>query len=336
MGASSSKPKEVIELVSFCEGDGVVFQEEMLTINGQQRNCPYWLPANHARVPVKALVFISHGLNEHALCYYPLALELLKKNFAVFAIDHVSHGKSDGRRAVVPNYNVMVTDFIEFVKLKRSAFSNIPTFIFSHSMGTLVALCAIPSIENVNAVIFSGPALFPGPSSGSPFGIKSLFWVTRTSFATCLLSCTSAMDPAGLAAPIIVNEIASDPEYMETMDKDPRRNPPIVTNKTAKEVIAMTKVAKECVPTLNIPFLCIHGEADTIALKDGSEFIFKNAGTDITQRRLNIVHGAKHEVIHEKEPVGQESLQSIVAYFEEQFAAAGDYVKRNQELVTVE
>lgn len=42
------------------------------------------------------------------------------------------------------------------------------------------------------------------------------------------------MDPAGPTAPIIVSEICGNPEYTQTLHLDPRRNKPILTNKTGK------------------------------------------------------------------------------------------------------
>ncbi len=44
--------------------------------------------------PLKGCVLISHGLHEHALRYHGAASALAEEGFAVFAIDHIGHGKS--------------------------------------------------------------------------------------------------------------------------------------------------------------------------------------------------------------------------------------------------
>ena len=323
MGCSNSKPKESYDITQRCTAPGVIFSEEMINIDGQDRNVASWFPETYPNLPIKALCFISHGLNEHSLCYYNIALTLALKNYGVFAMDHMSHGKSSGRRGVVSDHRRLPSDFIEFITRKRAFFQNIPVFIFAHSMGTLIALKAVVTMQSqvnseIAAIVLSGPAIFAGPAAASPFGCGCLYPLTQTSFAACLTSCMSGLDPGGPAAPLIVSEVCNNTEYLAEADRDERRNPPIVTNKTAYEILQLISAVKEAVPRLTIPVFCIHGADDQIALKTGSEFIFQKAGTDITQRKLLIVQGCKHELLHELSPKDTETIDIIVNYYEEQ------------------
>lgn len=89
-------------------------------------------------------------------------------------MDHVSHGKSDGRRGVIPSHSVLTNDFVAFYEhvVRTVAESeSVPIFLFAHSMGTLVALTALRSMPRVKAICFSGTPLFSGPGSSSPFGM---------------------------------------------------------------------------------------------------------------------------------------------------------------------
>ena len=86
------------------------------------------------------------------------------------------------------------------------------------------------------------------------------------------------MDPGGPAAPLVVTGISTDPEWLEQMPHDPRRHEPIVTNRTALSLLKLVNEVKATVPSLTIPFLCIHGGDDKICLPSGSEFIYNKAG----------------------------------------------------------
>ena len=41
---------------------------------------------------LKGVIILSHGVNEHALCYYTLAITLVEAGYVVYGIDHESHG----------------------------------------------------------------------------------------------------------------------------------------------------------------------------------------------------------------------------------------------------
>ena len=72
-----------------------------------------------------------------------------------------------------------------------------------------------------------------------------------------------------------------------------------------------------------MPFLCIHGADDQIALAKSSDYVYTNAGTDIGHRQLYIIPGAKHEPFHESEPIKSQAIQFVVDYFEAQYSGKG-------------
>lgn len=317
MGCGASSPIEVFEMADKCPAEHLRFYERFDTIQGRKRNIAHWLPLSDR--DIKGVVFISHGLGEHALCYYHVAQSFVSKGYAVFAIDHVSHGKSDGKRGIIPSHKIIVDDFVEFVNERRKGYVTLPAFVVAHSMGTLVALAGLSRLQDITAIVLSGPALFAGPAAASPFGISCLYPLTKTPVAVCLTNVTSVMDPGGPAAPLVMEEITNNEEVLALMHRDYRRNKPFVANQTAKVAITLIANVKKEVPKMKMPFLCIHGEQDHIALKSGSEFIFKNAGTDIPDRKLHIVLNLKHEVFNEPAPKGQECIDYVVDYIEGHF-----------------
>lgn len=137
--------------------------------------------------------------------------------------------------------------------------------------------------------------------------------------APCLLSCTSVLDPAGMTAPVVVSEICGNDAYTQHLHLDPRRNPAIVTNKTGYELLHLIEDIKNSIHSkFETPFFAIHGELDSIALKAGSEFVFKNAKTDLLYRKLHVAQGLKHEVIHEADPAGSKCRAMICEFLVEE------------------
>ena len=147
MGASKSKSAENYDETLYVTPiPGVNFMENIVIINGQRRNVARWMPVNKAP---KALVLIAHGLHEHALRYYRLAHSLVANGYGVIGIDHVSHGLSDGKRALITDYKILIADFKTFVINSHDEFPDIPVFIFSHSLGTLISSMVLKDVPFV-------------------------------------------------------------------------------------------------------------------------------------------------------------------------------------------
>ena len=95
-----------------------------------------WQPSG---VP-KALVAIFHGYAEHGGRYEHVADSLVANGFAVLASDHVGHGLSEGERALITDFGLVVDDLDAVI---TSAFRNlaidVPLLVAGHSMGGLLA-----------------------------------------------------------------------------------------------------------------------------------------------------------------------------------------------------
>lgn len=98
----------------------------------------------------------------------------------MYGIDHYAHGKSDGVRGLITDFNILHLDFVEFAKLIQSKHANVPTYVFSHSLGTLVAILSVDDIPGVKGLLLSAPPIHSGSDAASPFGIKCLYPVTQT------------------------------------------------------------------------------------------------------------------------------------------------------------
>lgn len=94
--------------------------------------------------PVRGTVQIAHGIAEYVQRYDPLMTFLAAEGWAVYANDHIGHGKSAapgklgyvGERA---GWNVMVGDMLALHNHIAEIHPDVPHFLFGHSMGSFLA-----------------------------------------------------------------------------------------------------------------------------------------------------------------------------------------------------
>lgn len=89
-----------------------------------------------------------------------------------------------------------------------------------------------------------------------------------------------------------------------------------IMNKSAYELIKWISVVKDEIPNVQIPFMCLHGEKDIIALPRGSQYLLDNTGTAPSLKSLSILPDLRHELYHERLPEGPQTIQSVLTYFE--------------------
>lgn len=64
-------------------------------------------------------------------------IHLAKQGYAVYAIDHQGHGKSEGLKGHLPDMNAVVDDCIEYFDSKRDGRTS---FLYGESLGGAIAL----------------------------------------------------------------------------------------------------------------------------------------------------------------------------------------------------
>ncbi|HUU81215.1 MAG TPA: alpha/beta fold hydrolase [Acidobacteriota bacterium] len=61
----------------------------------------YWLPEDEP----KAILIVVHGLAEHSGRYMNVVNYFVPLGYAVYGVDHIGHGKSEGERKYSMNLN---------------------------------------------------------------------------------------------------------------------------------------------------------------------------------------------------------------------------------------
>ncbi len=85
------------------------------------------------------IVLIVHGYAEHGGRYAHVAAALVRRGAVVYADDHLGHGRSDGERALITDFEHVVDDLHTLAGIARVDHPGLPLFLVGHSMGGLLS-----------------------------------------------------------------------------------------------------------------------------------------------------------------------------------------------------
>src|SRR5690606_8067414 len=176
---------------------------------------------------------------------YPHVAEfLVGHGAAVYAADHVGHGRSDGDRVSVPDYERVVEDFAVLDRRARAEHPGLPVVLVGHSMGGMIAARYAQRYgDTLAALVLSGPVL------GS--------WEASISLL--------AHDPIP-ETPIDVSTLSRDPAVGEAYAADPLVWHGPFKRETLQGIDRCLRTI-DAGPRLGaLPTLWAHGEADTLVL----------------------------------------------------------------------
>ncbi len=244
---------------------------------------------------VRGLIFICHGYGEHCGRYEMLAKYFNSLGFHVFSQDHIGHGRSQGTRAHVEDFQDYVKDFISLIRRVQEKFSTpMPTFLFAHSMGGLIGLHIMRAItlESVKSpflnqcwpftgVILSAPALKPDPKQDNSF---------MRGLAKC---CSGCMPKFGIDS-LPSSYLSRVKSIGESYDEDSLNYHGNVRAKLGFEMLKSMDLIRECCGELQFPYLLIQGSSDRLVNPVGArEFHEKSGSKDKTYKEYE---GGYHEL----------------------------------------
>lgn len=100
-----------------------------------------WLPDNET--DIHGVVQIAHGMCETAYRYVELAKHLTANGYAVYANDHIGHGRTASSPDSLGNpgpdaFNRMARNMIEVGDIASAQFPKVPRILLGHSMGSFL------------------------------------------------------------------------------------------------------------------------------------------------------------------------------------------------------
>ena len=235
--------------------------------------------------PPGAVIVVVHGASEHSDRYAHVATRLLADGYAIYALDHRGHGRSDGPRALIDRIGNAVADVDQLVVTARDDHPGVPIFMLGHSMGGTVALCyALDHQDRLAGLILSGPlaALEAAPAPMRIAG-KLLSAIAPTLPLISIDSTLVSRDPA------VVSSYASDP--LVHHGKLPAR--------TVAELAAAVDRFPARVSAITVPTLILYGTADRLCPPAGSVMLGERIGA--TDKTVTPYEGLFHEILNEPE-----------------------------------
>jgi alpha-beta hydrolase superfamily lysophospholipase len=221
------------------------------------------------------VAILVHGYGEHIGRYEYVADTLVRHGAAVYGLDHVGHGKSAGDRALVVDFEDLVTDVHAVEEQARADHPRVPVVVIGHSMGGMIAARYAQRYgDGLAALVLSGPVIGEWEVIPALLALDELPDVP--------------IDPATLSRDTAVGvAYAEDPLVWH----GPFKRPTLEAFATT-----ITTIAKGG-SLGSLPTLWIHGADDQLVpLTSSRTGIETIRGDDLTER---IYPEARHEVFNE-------------------------------------
>jgi acylglycerol lipase len=251
-------------------------------IRGMQIYYQCWVPDGD----LKAALIVVHGLAEHSGRYMNLVRHFVPLGYAVHALDHVGHGKSEGTRVYVNRFDDYTETLKRFVDHVRTWQPDSPMFLVGHSMGALISAAYLPEHQaELSGAILSGPSVKVSDSISSiTISLGKLF---------------SALVPkVGLVA-LDADGVSRDPAVVEAYVNDPLVYTGKTTARLAAELLkAMKRVSTEAA-RITLPILIIQGGSDRLVDPSGAKMLYETVSS--TDKTLKVYDKLYHEVFNEPE-----------------------------------
>jgi len=238
----------------------------------------------------KFVVVIQHGFGEHSGRYNNIISALEAENAVVYALDARGHGKTPGKRGHIEDFNLYADDLAVLIEKARKENGKLPMILLGHSMGGLIATLA--ALKSGIAKELSGLVISSGAFKPALDTVQAIKKAVGTMLARVAPAVTV---PAGLD----VKLISRDDNVVQAYQNDPLVHGKI-SMKMGVDLFATGKQLLNEASRITLPIFVFHGDADGIALAEGSREFFQ--GLSSKDKTLKIYPGFYHETMNE--PLG--------------------------------
>lgn len=248
----------------------------------QTLHTEHWLPDDP-----RAVIVLVHGYGEHSGRYRHVIDSLTEAEYGVYTLDHHGHGKSEGKRAYVDDFNHLVADLKHYVDEVTAAHPDLSIYMLGHSMGALLALAfGLRYQDQLAGLIVSGAPLH-SDQTVSPL----------TLIAASVLDRIAPAAPLADTAP--VSGLSKDAAVRDGFRSDPLNYQGKMRVRTGVQINTTLRAVREQLAALRLPLLILHGEADPICPPSGSRLIYERAASN--DKTLKTYPGLLHEILNEPE-----------------------------------
>ena len=243
----------------------------------------------------------------------------LQQGYAVYALDALGHGFSEGRRWFMPSGEVMLADYIRFIQRVASAHDTtghnnntqihtyVPIFLSGYSYGGCLTLKAANYFQehpqdapkNFKGIVLQAPAIY---DLECLFLFPLVVWVLQHLIHPILGA--SFRPPEWMPNRVHPRRFWRDPErYRAGMIRDGLNSAghhiPMQTCLTLVE--DMVTLRNDTIPNLQVPFCVVHGTRDRVVATTGTRYLQRASKTSSGDQACHFFPGAYHDLLGEPE-----------------------------------
>jgi acylglycerol lipase len=259
-------------------------EELTLTGSGADIFVRIWRPTAKPR----AVFAICHGFNAHSGHYGWVAGEMVKRGYAVYALDLRGRGQSSGERFYVDTFDDYVADLAAMIEMAKAREVDVPIFLLGHSAGGVTASLYAIDHQNDLAGLISESFAFELPAP---------------EFALAVLKGLSHLVPHAHVLHLKNEDFSRDPEVVARLNADPLTAGETQPIQTVAALARADQVLRDGFPLIELPLLILHGTADKAAKSHGSELFHANAGS--IDKTLKLYDGGFHDPLAD---IGREDV----------------------------
>lgn len=240
----------------------------------------------HPEGPVKAAILLVHGLGEHSSRYMDLVNHFVPLGYAIYTIDHIGHGKSDGVRKHINSFADFTDTLDIYFQRVKDWHGDKPVFLLGHSMGGLIAACYLLNHQHA----FSG-AILSAPALKISNDVPRLKVLVGKLLSVCW--------PRFGILSINPTKISRDLSVVQAYMDDPLIYKGKTSARLAAELLKTMHRVDEGAQKITLPVLILQGTDDAIVNPDGAQAFYDGVGS--TDKTLTLYEGLYHEVFSDPE-----------------------------------
>ena len=254
-----------------------------------------WLPESEP----KAVLLIVHGLAEHSGRYMNVVNHFVPPGYAVYGIDHIGHGKSDGTRVYVKRFDDYTNTLKVYFDMIHRWQPTRPIFLVGHSMGGLIsAVYLLDHQTELTGAVLSGPVV-KVPNNITP---AILF------MGKMLSTLIPRFGLVGLDA----NGVSRDPAVVQAYVSDPLVHRGKTTARLAAEMLKAMHYVSGQATKITLPIMIVQGSSDKLVDPAGAQMLYDAVSS--ADKEIRIYDGFYHEVFNE--PEHDEVLRGVEIWLE--------------------
>jgi alpha-beta hydrolase superfamily lysophospholipase len=248
---------------------------------------------------IKGIIIHIHGIGSHFQYVYDSLDELSERdsffsdmNYKSFAFEFYGHGKSDGERCHINDFNDLVCDLVSVIKYIKTIYKDIKFFLLAESMGCAVVLKHIidsihnKSIESPSGIILLCPLCGLDDRLKPPKILIKL--LTIISYITPKIKLTINNSNTS-------SDSSSNSEYLKIKNMCNQTYKPPYMLCTIREIYNISSWIPNNVADIEIPILIFYGLNDKLIPFDSVKTTFEKI--KFSDKELIILPESEHLIL---------------------------------------